>query len=233
MSNDDDIDYALVPFADLFNHDSFNEVVADVSNGVFTIKSMKKQIKGSQAFINYGKHPNAYFLLQYGFVPDNNKHDFIEFTLDQFLYLSQYSDKDKLELKKCLQRKPELFSDAYLYADGVSTKLINLIYIVIAEEEIWDKLLENIESEIIQLSGDYHFAASGLFQIGLKFVKDFVENDRSQFQKRCRDAKMSDESSFVVLVMKFFANWLSILNNALLMLSSGKNVLDLKIENIE
>merc|ERR1712226_673201 len=222
LACDNEIDYALIPFADFFNHDPSCKVTTEVEDGHFIIKSEKEQFAGEQAFINYGNHSNAYFLLQYGFVPENNKFDFIEFTLDQMLHVSQYSNEDKKQIAHVVKDNYELFNKPYLYINGLSRSLLILVYVVIAENDIWPRILENPDREIRLLTDDYHTAASGLFNITLQFVKDYVCTDRDAFNERCKKFGMRCEDPLVVIVTKFFENWISILDHTLEQISKKK-----------
>ena len=211
---EDDIDYALVPYADFFNHDSRYKVSLKLKESEIIFESEKSQIRGNQAFICYGNHSNAYFLLQYGFVPEINHNDFMELTLDQLLHISQYSDEDKNNLRNCVAKNADTFSKPYLYADGLSVSLVRLVYITVAEPEIWDDLLQqNFEQNIRKLTNDYHDAAKALFLFTLKFVQGYVDHEIADFMEKNKEISSEKGREIENMVLKFLTNWSTILKN--------------------
>ena len=205
-----DIDYALIPFADFINHSSDVLVKTRIKNGHFQLVSWSPQNKDNQIFMNYGFHSNAYFLLQYGFVPSDNPHDFIEIAVDQVLFITQYPDCDKKTLTAFFEANKDSFLSLYVYTEGISMSLIKFFYIVISEESLWSHILNDC-SDLKFLSSDYHFSAKSLFLLTLRFNLDMISREQEEFCAYCETKSREDTES----VNLFLNNWISILTNNL------------------
>ena len=68
---------ALVPLADMLNHGVMKQTVWSYSNARegFVIESLENIPKGIQIYDSYGRKSNSRFLLNYGFVIENNESD--------------------------------------------------------------------------------------------------------------------------------------------------------------
>ena len=68
---------ALVPFADMINHCVNKQTVWSYSNERkgFIMEAIQNVKKGVEIFDSYGKKSNSRFLLNYGFVIDDNDSD--------------------------------------------------------------------------------------------------------------------------------------------------------------
>ena len=203
-----DIDYVLVPYADFINHRSDALVRTEVKNGRFHLVSCFSQKANNQVFINYGFHSNAYFLLQYGFVPPDNPHDFIEISINQILFITQYSDDDKRELIDFIEANDFSLNLFYLYRDGISTGLCKLCYIIVSEKTLWSGLLHDT-SQMSSLSDDYHNSAKSLFRLTLRFNLDILLEEEKEFLQYCQKKPEEDFEP----VCRFLKNWVSILTD--------------------
>lgn len=65
---------ALVPFADMLNHGVNKQTIWSYSNQKegFIIDALENIGKGVQIYDSYGRKSNSRFLLNYGFVIENN-----------------------------------------------------------------------------------------------------------------------------------------------------------------
>ena len=220
-----DLDYAIVPYADLFNHSSRTVTSLKIVDGNIQIVSCGPQKRDDQAFINYGTHSNAYFLLQYGFVPEVNDNDFLEVTLDQLLYVSQYSETEKQKLRDFVDTNREHFDQCYLYRNEMTECLLKLVYCVISDEEDWCMIVKCSRSELGHLTDDYHSAAAGIFGIVCQMVKHILQTDLQNCTERqfSEDVDAEQKSLFASLVPKFLHNWLSIIDSVDLLLKTNGN----------
>jgi histone-lysine N-methyltransferase SETD3 len=75
---------ALVPFADMFNHDNNPDThwFFDDTNKVFKIVSKKKFSANIPIYDSYGKKCNSRFFVNYGFVLDRNLENSVRFIFD-------------------------------------------------------------------------------------------------------------------------------------------------------
>lgn len=78
---------ALAPFLDMFNHsnEAHTKMYIDFKNKLYILKTLVTYPKFKEVFIKYGSHSSTTLLLDYGFLTQNNPHDFIEFTFDEVL----------------------------------------------------------------------------------------------------------------------------------------------------
>ena len=111
----------LVPLADMLNHNSVQNATYRFDNrqNNFILKTIKKIEKNAEIFINYGHKCNSRFLMNYGFInQDNFKHNTVTLKLhlnakeDKSVYIKQGIIKDmwwkqKFMVKPCLSEKKE------------------------------------------------------------------------------------------------------------------------------
>ncbi|KAF3765076.1 Set7, ribosomal lysine methyltransferase, partial [Cryphonectria parasitica EP155] len=87
----------LQPVADLFNHtDKDGCEVAFNHATTYSFRTTRSYEKGQEVHISYGKHPNDFLLVEYGFVLDQNRWD--EVCLDDAI-LPSLSDAQKEDLE--------------------------------------------------------------------------------------------------------------------------------------
>jgi len=78
---------ALVPYADLLNHNPFCSTYIDTETTLLTDRKYvtlytdRPYPKMSQVFVTYGPKPNSDLLLLYGFVIDRNPYDSVDITV--------------------------------------------------------------------------------------------------------------------------------------------------------
>ncbi|CAF9931011.1 MAG: hypothetical protein HETSPECPRED_007771 [Heterodermia speciosa] len=67
---------AMCPFADLFNHaDEGCDVAFDDID--YTVTANRAYEPGEEVFVSYGSHSNDFLLVEYGFVLDSNRWDYV------------------------------------------------------------------------------------------------------------------------------------------------------------
>lgn len=87
LQDEEDNSVALAPFLDMFNHsvDAETEMRIDKKQKTYIIRTLKRIRKFEQIFISYGAHSNWKLLKEYGFIQEDNPHDFVQFTFDEVL----------------------------------------------------------------------------------------------------------------------------------------------------
>jgi len=76
----------LQPVADLFNHTATGGCEVSFDDKGFTVVAGRDHAKGEEVFISYGRHPNDFLLVEYGFFLDENEWD--EVSLDEAILKS-------------------------------------------------------------------------------------------------------------------------------------------------
>ncbi|KAL0270489.1 UNVERIFIED_CONTAM: hypothetical protein PYX00_007886 [Menopon gallinae] len=137
--DDGDISLALAPFLDMFNHsvDARTEMVINSKEELYTIKTLKKVKKCEQVFVSYGAHSNWDLLKEYGFILENNPHDFIIFTFEEVLTLLRNRSKcDNLSrLKFRFIKENDLDINLKKYKDEFSWNLNALLFVLATKDE--------------------------------------------------------------------------------------------------
>jgi protein-histidine N-methyltransferase len=79
---DSDLDIAMVPWADMLNHKPTAHQGHIAKNSFyFQIRAAENYSPGQQAYDSYGDKGNLRLLLGYGFVLENNTHDYAEIKM--------------------------------------------------------------------------------------------------------------------------------------------------------
>ncbi|MCJ1427429.1 hypothetical protein MMC29_005332 [Sticta canariensis] len=84
---------ALCPFVDYFNHQDHGCDVTFNAEG-YTVTSDKAYETGEEIFVSYGNHSNDFLLVEYGFILEENKWDFLPID-DLVLHHSIYDSARK------------------------------------------------------------------------------------------------------------------------------------------
>eukprot|EP00178_Gracilaria_changii_P010501 TRINITY_DN305_c0_g1_i1.p2 TRINITY_DN305_c0_g1~~TRINITY_DN305_c0_g1_i1.p2 ORF type:complete len:471 (+),score=73.78 TRINITY_DN305_c0_g1_i1:4913-6325(+) len=129
---------ALVPYADLLNHNPFCSNYIDVHNKllldrkVVALYTDRPYGKMDQVFVTYGPKSNSDLLLLYGFVSDRNPYDCVEIAVS-------LSDSDPLYEKKVAYLEQSGISSGSttfpLYRDRYPMELIEFLRFCVADEE--------------------------------------------------------------------------------------------------
>lgn len=132
---------ALVPFLDFFNHSDQAISTATADSTSYTLKTENSFKKYEQIFISYGSHNNLKLLLEYGFIVPNNRHDYIEITVNDINNLI----KSDPELRATQIPRPKFqfikdhnFSDQMFFddKDGPSHNLQTVLFMVFLEKNV-------------------------------------------------------------------------------------------------
>lgn len=131
---------ALVPYADLLNHNPFVSTYIDVETKFLTdlkyvtLYTDRPYPQMAQVFVTYGPKPNRELLLLYGFVVDRNPYDSVEITVSL------------REDDPCYERKLEFLSESNvkprtkfpLYRDRYPMELVEFLRFCVATENELD-----------------------------------------------------------------------------------------------
>lgn len=128
---------ALVPYADLLNHNPFVSTYIDVQRETFTkekyvcLYTDRPYARMDQVFVTYGPKSNAELLLLYGFVVDRNPYDSVDLVVslseDDPLY-----DRKKDYLEQSGVEEETMFP---LYRDRYPMELIEFLRFCVANEK--------------------------------------------------------------------------------------------------
>ncbi|KAI0567313.1 Rubisco LSMT substrate-binding protein [Gracilaria domingensis] len=128
---------ALVPYADLLNHNPFCSNYIDVQNKllldrkVVALYTDRPYGKMDQVFVTYGPKSNSDLLLLYGFVSDRNPYDSVEIVVS-------LSESDPLYDRKMEYMQLSGISESTpfpLYRDRYPMELIEFLRFCVADEE--------------------------------------------------------------------------------------------------
>lgn len=131
---------ALVPYADLLNHNPFCSTYIDVQQKQFSddryvmLYTDRPYSKMDQVFVTYGPKPNADLLLLYGFISDRNPYDSVEIAVS-------LQDGDALFERKnkyLIESGVETTSTFPLYADRYPMELIEFLRFCVSNEDELD-----------------------------------------------------------------------------------------------
>lgn len=131
---------ALVPYADLLNHNPFCSTYIDVQEKQLTGKRFvtlytdRPYAQMDQVFVTYGPKSNGDLLLLYGFITDRNPYDSVELVV-------ALSDEDELfERKKKYLDESGVGTTATfpLYSDRYPMELIEFLRFCVAGEDELD-----------------------------------------------------------------------------------------------
>ncbi|KAL2916269.1 hypothetical protein HK105_204025 [Polyrhizophydium stewartii] len=122
---------ALAPFLDCLNHTPISRIQAglDRADRAYVIRTLVAYPKGSQVFINYGPHDNAFLLSEYGFVVSENPYNHV--CLDA-------------EMDCILQRMPSAKSilvaeDYTVSRDDIGYRFLNAMRLMVAASRTDDR----------------------------------------------------------------------------------------------
>lgn len=131
---------ALVPYADLLNHNPFCSTYIDVVKEAFsddryvTLYTDRPYSKMDQVFVTYGPKSNGELLLLYGFITDRNPYDNVEIIVSL-----EESDQLYERKKKYLQESGVDTSATFpLYSDRYPMELIEFLRFCVCNEEELD-----------------------------------------------------------------------------------------------
>lgn len=131
---------ALVPYADLLNHNPFCSTYIDVQEKQLTGKRFvtlytdRPYARMDQVFVTYGPKSNADLLLLYGFITDRNPYDSVD------LVVSLSEDDELFERKRKYLEESGVDTTATfpLYSDRYPMELIEFLRFCVAGEEELD-----------------------------------------------------------------------------------------------
>lgn len=125
----------MCPFVDYFNHADQGCDVAFDENG-YTVTADKNYDAGQEIYVSYGSHSNDFLLVEYGFILDKNKWDYL--PLDDLLLpsiLRQRHRRDKLEREGYL-------GNYILTAEGVCHRTEVAIRTLTLNTHDWQRYVE-------------------------------------------------------------------------------------------
>lgn len=131
---------ALVPYADLLNHNPFCSTYIDAHQRAFTnekyvaLYTDRPYSKMDQVYVTYGPKSNADLLLLYGFVSDRNPYDAVELIVSLAREDPLY-DRKKTYLEQSGVKETTSFP---LYRDRYPMELIEFLRFCVASEEEFD-----------------------------------------------------------------------------------------------
>eukprot|EP01040_Poterioochromonas_malhamensis_P005499 gene5499-5905_t len=141
---------ALVPYADLMNHNPYSNTYIDAQKSGMPLFSRKEEVavyadrsykKFEQIFINYGDKGNGDLLLLYGFALDRNPFDSVDITIGLSKEDPLYDQK-----KKYLEKsgKDVLAARFPLQRDRYPSELVDFLRLLLVEAE--DLAMQSIDS---------------------------------------------------------------------------------------
>ncbi len=131
---------ALVPYADLLNHNPFVSTFIDLEGKLFsddkfvTLYTDRPYPQMAQVYVTYGPKPNSELLLLYGFVVDRNPYDSVDITV------SLNEDDPLWERKRqyLAESGVKPTSSFPLYRDRYPMELVEFLRFCVATEEELD-----------------------------------------------------------------------------------------------
>lgn len=128
---------ALVPYADLLNHNPFCSTYIDIGKSMMTgdrfvtLYTDRPYSKMAQVFVTYGPKSNAELLLQYGFVVDRNPYDSVDVTVSLPASDPLYAEKRQYLLESGVQPSTKF----PLYRDRYPMEMIEFLRFCVADAE--------------------------------------------------------------------------------------------------
>ncbi|KAH7689063.1 [Ribulose-bisphosphate carboxylase]-lysine N-methyltransferase protein [Dioscorea alata] len=174
---------ALVPWADMLNHNSEVETFLDYdksSQGIVFITDKAYQ-PGEQVFISYGKKSNGELLLSYGFVPKEgtNPNDSVDLLLS--LKKSDKCYKEKLlALQKYGLSSPQRFP---LQITGWPLEMMAYAYLVVSPPDMISKFDEMAAAASDSNKFKTELKYPDLEEQTLQFILDSCESSISKYSK--------------------------------------------------
>ena len=97
--NSHEANWALAPYLDCLNHSSVADITASSKNDKFEIITNRKISKNEEVFISYGKHPDAFLLIEYGFaIGQSNSFNSVAISSQETLFHSEVKRQKCLEI---------------------------------------------------------------------------------------------------------------------------------------
>ncbi|KAH7533519.1 ribulose-1,5 bisphosphate carboxylase/oxygenase large subunit N-methyltransferase, chloroplastic isoform X2 [Ziziphus jujuba] len=184
--------FALVPWADMLNHDCEVETFLDYdksSQGVVFTTDRSYQ-PGEQVFISYGNKSNGELLLSYGFVPreGTNPSDSVELPLSLEKYDKCY--KEKLEaLRKNGLSASQCFP---VRITGWPQELMAYAYLVVSPPSMSRQFEEMAAAASNKTSTKKDLRYPEIEEEALQFILDSCESSISKYNKFLKESGSMD-----------------------------------------
>ncbi|KAL0914844.1 hypothetical protein M5K25_015228 [Dendrobium thyrsiflorum] len=174
---------ALVPWADMLNHNSEVETFLDYdksSRGIVFSTDRVYQ-SGEQVFISYGKKSNGELLLSYGFVPKEgtNPNDSVELSLSLEKNDKCYNEKVDA-LRKHGLSTPQQFP---LQITGWSLEMMAYAYLVVSSSDMRQRFDEMAACAAGKTKSRMGINYPELEEQTLQFILDCCESSISKYSK--------------------------------------------------
>lgn len=207
---------ALVPYADLLNHNPFCSTYIDVHTKTLsdvkyvTLYTDRPYSKMDQVFVTYGPKSNGELLLLYGFISDRNPYDSVELVVSLQEEDALFERKKKY-LLECGVAYPAKFP---LYTDRYPMELVEFLRFCVADEA-------EMEADFGDFIGEANETAVAKAMIGAcRAALDGYPQTREE-----DDKLMSDRSMYRLLPQK--QRW------AIRQRRAEKRILERTIANIQ
>lgn len=180
---------ALVPYADLLNHNPFVSTYIDVQRQTLSDEKYvclftdRPYSQMDQAFVTYGPKSNGELLLLYGFITDRNPYDSVELDVS----VSESDPLYERKQKYMLESGVEGTASFPLYRDRYPMELIEFLRFCVSDEEEFEDsdfggfINEKNETLVANALMDACKAALKNYPQSRK-EDDKLINDRSMFQ---------------------------------------------------
>ncbi|KAF3331404.1 ribulose-1,5 bisphosphate carboxylase/oxygenase large subunit N-methyltransferase [Carex littledalei] len=174
---------ALVPWADMLNHNSEVETFLDFdkSSEAIVFTTDRPYQPGEQVFISYGKKSNGELLLSYGFVAKegSNPNDSVELALS--LDKSDECYKEKLEaLRRYSLSESERFP---LQIKGWPVEMMAYAYLVVSPPSMSQRFEEMAAAASNKNSTKSTISYPEIEEEALQFILDSFESSISKYTK--------------------------------------------------
>ncbi|VVA96844.1 unnamed protein product [Arabis nemorensis] len=184
--------FALVPWADMLNHNCEVETYLDYdksSKGVVFTADRPYQ-PGEQVFISYGNKSNGELLLSYGFVPreGTNPSDSVELALS--LTKNDKSYKEKLDaLQKHGLSTPQCFP---VRITGWPLELMAYAYLVVSPPDMRNSFEEMAKAASNKSSTNKDLKYPEIEEEALQFILDTCEASISKYSRFLKESGSMD-----------------------------------------
>ncbi|KAH0944047.1 hypothetical protein HID58_003684, partial [Brassica napus] len=184
--------FALVPWADMLNHNCEVETYLDYdksSKGVVFTADRPYQ-PGEQVFISYGNKSNGELLLSYGFVPreGTNPSDSVELAMS--LRKNDTCYKEKLDaLKKHGLSTPQCFP---VRITGWPLELMAYAYLVVSPPDMSNSFEEMAKAASNKSSTNKDLKYPEIEEEALQFILDSCETSISKYSRFLKESGSMD-----------------------------------------
>lgn len=130
---------AVLPLVDFANHDERASATVswDDAAGGISLHTNTSFEKGEEVVFSYGEKPSRFWLLMYGFVPERNSADCVEFAMEINMHDPLYKEKSKLMRKHKLHFKARNYE---LHADRLDPDLLRATRLLVMDAaELYSK----------------------------------------------------------------------------------------------